>query len=49
MSDSRQQLDAVIVRCPTIGRLNGRELTQSERPYLESLHRLGRRRADVDM
>lgn len=43
VSDVRQQLDAIIVSCPTIERLNGRELTQSERPYLQQLHRLGRR------
>ena len=33
---------------PAVSRLNGRELTQSERPYLESLHRLGRRTFNLD-
>ena len=49
ISDSRQQLDAIIVACPTIGHLNGRELTQSERPYLQQLHRLGRRSMPLDV
>lgn len=49
ISDSRQQLDAIIVACPTIGNLNGRELTQSERPYLQQLHRLGRRSMPLDV
>jgi Leucine-rich repeat (LRR) protein len=44
VSGSRQQLDAIIVACPSISKLNGRELIASERPYLQQLHRLGRRR-----
>ena len=49
VSDSRQQLDAVIVACPTIGKLNGRDLLASERPYLQKLHQLGKRRMDIDV
>jgi Leucine-rich repeat (LRR) protein len=47
ISDSRQHLDAIIVSCPTITTLNGRELTQSERPYLQQLMRLGKRRIEM--
>ena len=43
VSDKRQALDAIIVACPTIHRLNGRELTNAERLYLQQLHRLGKR------
>ena len=47
ISDSRQHLDAIIVSCPTITVVNGRELTQSERPYLQQLMRLGKRRIEM--
>lgn len=48
ISDSRQHLDAIIVSSPALTHLNGRELTKSERPYLQSLHRLGKRRIDLE-
>lgn len=43
MSDSRQAMDSVIVAAKGIRLLNGRELTVSERPYLEQLHLRGAR------
>ena len=47
LSDDRRNLDAIIVVCPTIQKLNDRELIASERPYLQQLHNLGRRRVDM--
>ena len=47
VSAERQALDAVIVASPTLGRLNGRELTPSERPYLQQLHMRGQRSMDL--
>eukprot|EP00325_Prymnesiales_sp_UTEX-LB-985_P033813 CAMPEP_0174739360 /NCGR_PEP_ID=MMETSP1094-20130205/71462_1 /TAXON_ID=156173 /ORGANISM="Chrysochromulina brevifilum, Strain UTEX LB 985" /LENGTH=256 /DNA_ID=CAMNT_0015942919 /DNA_START=106 /DNA_END=876 /DNA_ORIENTATION=+ len=35
ISDSRVELDSVIVASPTMQSLNGRDLMQSERPYLQ--------------
>jgi len=43
VSDSRQELDAIIVRSASIKRLNGRDLMSSERPYLTQLARIGAR------
>jgi len=43
VSDSRQDCDAIIVACPTLVRLNSRELSQSERPFLQQLHMRGKR------
>ena len=48
VSDSRQHLDAIIVSCPSIQTLNGRDLTASERPFLQQLHRRGFRQKLVD-
>lgn len=45
MSDSRQELDSIIVHSPTIESLNGRDIMQNERPYLQQLHRLGVRQS----
>jgi len=42
--DERYQLDNIIVACPTISILNGRELMSSERRFLEELSRRGRAR-----
>lgn len=47
VSDERQRLDSIIVLGPQLAQLNGRELTPSERPYLQSLHQRGRRRIDM--
>ena len=47
VSNSRQSMDSIVVACPTVSVLNGRTLTASERPYLQQLHRLGRRRIDL--
>ena len=41
---TRQQLDGAIVECPSLSKLNGREIKDAERSYLQSLHRLGKRR-----
>ena len=43
VSESRQELDSIIVASPTIQLINGRDLMKSERPYLQQLHRLGAR------
>lgn len=46
VSDTRHLLDAIVVDCPSLTTLNERELTASERIYLQRLHQLGKRRAD---
>lgn len=43
LSKRRQMLDAVIVCGRSLTELNGREITKSERPYLQALERTGRR------
>jgi Leucine-rich repeat (LRR) protein len=43
VSDARQSLDAMIVACPPLSKLNGRELTPAEKQYLDQLHRRGKR------
>ena len=43
LSKRRQMLEAVIVCGRSLKELNGREITASERPYLQALERTGRR------
>ena len=43
VSSSRQTIDSIIVACPTVVKLNDRELSQSERAFLQQLHLRGKR------